>query len=132
MDSQFKKKVYKVVNLIPEGKVVSYGQIALYVGMPRAAREVGWVLNQLDEKTSVPWWRVVNNKGRISIKGSRYSAYDQRRLLEQEGIEVNDDLTFDINKYRFLPDPIFIQKLELDPVYLEMISDKIPYRKNQY
>ena len=130
--SKFKDQVVKVVNLIPFGKVASYGQVALYVGMPRAAREVGWILNGLGPSASsgqapVPWWRVVNNKGRISIKGSVYTPEDQKRLLEEEGIEVHDDLTFEIGKYRFIPDAGFIDKLKLDPTYLEMVSKKISY-----
>lgn len=130
--SKFKDAVIKVVRMIPKGKVVSYGQVALYVGMPRAAREVGWILNGLEvDSTSltIPWWRVVNNKGRVSIKGSRYSALDQKRLLVKEGILVNEDLTFDIGKYRFVPTPQFVKKLELDSTYLGMVSDKISYSR---
>lgn len=127
--SDFKKQVIKVVSLIPYGKVVSYGQVALYVGMPRAARQVGWILNQLEERVSVPWWRVVNNQGRISIKGSKYSAEDQKKLLLQEGIQVSQDLAFDMDKYRFTPDSLFIKRLELDPIYLGMLSKKVPYSK---
>ena len=128
--SKFKERVIQVVSLIPQGKVVSYGQVALYIGMPRAARQVGWILNGLESNTPLPWWRVVNNKGRISIKASRYSAGEQKELLEQEGIIVGDDLSFDINKYRFLPDDETIKKFHLDPMYLELIADKIPYSKN--
>lgn len=124
---KFKERVIKVVNLIPRGKVVSYGQVALYIGTPRAARQVGWILNRLEEKVQIPWWRVVNNAGRISIKGSKYSAQDQKRLLEKEGLSIKKDLTFDIEKYRFKLDTKFIKKLQLDPVYLEMLYDKITF-----
>jgi methylated-DNA-protein-cysteine methyltransferase related protein len=127
--SKFKEQVIKVVNLIPSGKVMSYGQVALYIGMPRAARQVGWILNGLSENTQTPWWRVVNNKGRISIKGSRYSAQEQRELLQEEGIEISEDLTFDIDRYRFKPNSEFVKKLELDPTYLEMIANKISFSK---
>jgi len=129
--SKFKNGVVGVVKLIPYGKVVSYGQVALYTGYPRAARQVGWTLNQLSEKDKIPWWRVVNNTGRISIKGSKYSAVDQKELLEKEGIVVNKDLTFNIEKYRFKPDLDFVKKLKLDLTYLEMISDKIPFANNR-
>jgi len=128
-NSKFKNGVIYVVGLIPYGKVMSYGQVALYIGMPRAARQVGWILNGLEEKTLLPWWRVVNNKGRISIKASRYSAGEQKELLEWEGIKIKDDLTFDIEGYRFIPDDKFIKKLNLDPMYLELIADKIPFSK---
>ena len=66
--SKFKEKVIEVVSLIPFGKVVSYGQVALYIGIPRAARQVGWMLNRMEGDVQIPWWRVVNNQGRISIK----------------------------------------------------------------
>lgn len=127
--SRLKKKVLKAVKLIPSGNVASYGQVALYVGLPRAARQVGWILNGLPEETDIPWWRVVNNSGRISIKASKYTALDQKKLLENEGLIINEDLTFEIEKYRFLPDKKFVEKMELDPYYLEMIASKIPYSK---
>lgn len=125
--SKFKDRVIKVVKMIPYGKVVSYGQVALYVGIPRGARQVGWTLNRMEGGFQIPWWRVINNQGRISIKGSKYSAVDQKRLLVKEGIGVNDDLTLDIKKYRFIPDQYLIKTLGLDPIYLEMISTRLPY-----
>ncbi|MBN1168566.1 MGMT family protein [Candidatus Woesebacteria bacterium] len=127
--SDFKKGVLRVVKLVPYGKVISYGQVALYVGIPRAARQVGWTLNQLKEGEKVPWWRVVNNFGRISIKGSNFSAAQQRDLLIKEGVEVSEDLTFEIDKYRFMPDKNLIKELGLDQNYLEMISKHIRYSK---
>lgn len=129
--SKLKEGVIRIVNLIPKGTVVSYGQVALYLGIPRAGRQVGWILNKLEHR-AVPWWRVVNNKGYLSIKGSEYSANDQKELLEKEGIKINEDFTFDIEEYRFIPDEKFIKKLELDPIYLEMIADKIPYSRNYH
>ena len=125
--SDFKEGVIKVVSLVPYGKVVSYGQVALYIGIPRAARQVGWTLNRMEGETQLPWWRVINNQGRISIKGSKYSTEDQKELLVQEGIKINDDLTLDIGKYRFIPDQNLLEEFGLDSVYLEMISTKIPY-----
>lgn len=127
--SPFKEKVIEIVKKIPAGKVVSYGQVACYIGAPRAAREVGWILNGIDtEKMQVPWWRVVNNSGRISIKGSEFSADDQKILLEKDGIEINSDFTFDIEKYRFKADEKFIKKLNLDPFYIDSISSKLSFR----
>lgn len=127
----FSHQVYKVVKSIPFGKVVSYGQVALYIGVPRAARQVGWVLSQSDPGDKIPWWRVVNNKGRVSIKGSYYSAEEQRQLLIQEGIKVNNDLSFEIEKYRFRPDEKFIKSLEADPVTLEILLQEIPFTQEK-
>jgi len=123
--SKFKEKVVQVVNLVPYGKIVSYGQVALYVGMPGAGRQVGWILRGLSSESNVPWWRVVNNQGRVSIKGSVFSAEDQRRLLISEGVDVRSDMSFDIERYRFLPDDKFIRSLELDSLYLAMVADKL-------
>ena len=66
--SPFTEKVVAIVRMIPQGKIASYGQVALYAGLPRAARQVGWVMREVQE--DMPWWRVLNNKGRISIEGN--------------------------------------------------------------
>lgn len=98
----FKEKVVQAVKMIPKGRVVSYGQVALACGSPRAARQVGWVLHTLDGGNSVPWWRVINNLGLISIKGNLISTPQvQKQFLEQEKIIVSDDYKIDINKYRY-------------------------------
>lgn len=118
--SKFKQNVINAVSLVPYGKVASYGQIALMVGVPRGARQVGWILNGLEADMfelcpNLPWWRIVNNQGRISIKGTKYNdALMQRKKLEEEGVLVDDDLTFDINLYRYVPTPEELQKIELD------------------
>lgn len=96
----FSAQVIKIVKSIPKGKVASYGQVALLAGKPRAARQVGWVLNQLsDDKT--PWWRVINNSGKISIKHSEITAEEQKARLEDEHIFVSQNFQVDINKYRW-------------------------------
>lgn len=100
-NSDFKNLVIQLVKQIPSGKVASYGQIALYAQSPRSARQVGWILNKYT-KEEIPWWRVINNTGRISIKGSQYTPHDQMMRLQQEGIVVKEDFTIDINKYRWL------------------------------
>lgn len=123
--SDFKDRIIQIVRLIPKGKVVSYGQVALYAGTPRAARQVGWILSSLTTN-DLPWWRVVNREGRISIKGSRYTAVEQRELLLAEGVGVADDMTLDIQKYRFNPDIKLIESLELPSVYVNFLMTKLP------
>jgi methylated-DNA-protein-cysteine methyltransferase related protein len=99
--SPFQISVIDAVKKIPAGKVVSYGQIAVYLGNPQAARAVGWILRGLDTE-KVPWWRVINNSGRISIKGNPYvGASDQKKHLEEEHILVTENYEIDINKYRY-------------------------------
>ncbi|HMQ02178.1 MAG TPA: methylated-DNA--[protein]-cysteine S-methyltransferase [Candidatus Doudnabacteria bacterium] len=97
----FKEQVIEAVRKIPRGKVVSYGQVATVIGSPRAARQVGWALHQMDGDNSVPWWRVINNEGRISIKGNMMSTpLLQKKFLTSEGIAVSKDLQIQIEKYR--------------------------------
>ena len=99
--SKFATKVLTEIKNIPYGKVTSYGQIALWAGRPRAAREVGWILNQNDNK-DIPWWRVVNKEGRITFKGSRlFGPQDQIRALKSEGVNVNN-FQIDMKKYGYL------------------------------
>jgi methylated-DNA-protein-cysteine methyltransferase-like protein len=88
MDPSFFERVYLVVERIPRGKVASYGQIAAMLGHPQAARTVGWALSALTEARAavVPWHRVINSAGRISISRVDLSADLQRALLEEEGV----------------------------------------------
>ncbi|MBI2414429.1 MGMT family protein [candidate division WWE3 bacterium] len=114
--TKFKENVIKIVSKIPYGKVMSYGQVALCASFPRGARQVGWILNKLnyEETKNLPWWRVVNNEGRISIKNSEYLPPEQKQKLEAEGLKIKKDLTFDINNYRYIPTP---------EEYLELTDD---------
>jgi methylated-DNA-protein-cysteine methyltransferase-like protein len=123
--SEFKKRVIQIVNDIPSGHVMSYGQVAAYAATPRAARQVGWILNQLEGRIMVPWWRVVNNEGRISIKGTTiYTPQLMKELLEQEGVLVKDDLTFDMKKYRYIATEEDLERWGLDERYIELVNLK--------
>ena len=97
----FFEKVYVVVRMIPRGKVASYGQIAACLGHPRAARTVGWALHGIPEGSDVPWQRVINAEGRITISNVEYSASLQRQLLEEEGIVFGADDRVDLGVYRW-------------------------------
>lgn len=99
--TSFSQLVVEAVRSVPHGKVVSYGQVATHIGMPRAARQVGWTLCRL-EGVDIPWWRVVNNAGRVSIKGNMFVTPGlQRELLRKEGVLVKEDFSFDIERYRY-------------------------------
>ena len=80
--------VYTKVQQIPKGKVATYGQIAALVGSPRGARMVGWALNCLKPNSKVPWQRVINSEGRITIENMRSTKDLQAQLLQSEGVEV--------------------------------------------
>src|SRR5581483_5888883 len=100
--TRFQDAILRVVRTVPVGKVVSYGQVAAYVGMPRAARQVGWAMRSMEGTPDFPWWRVLNNAGRITIKGNQFNtAQLQKELLEAEGIEINQAFELNIERYRF-------------------------------
>ena len=83
-------RVWTVLSLIPEGKVVTYGQLAELSGAPRAARVVGNILRQLPAGSSLPWHRVINSKGHISFPEGSSQHAKQRARLEEEGITLLD------------------------------------------
>ena len=103
MASKFKASVIQLIKKVPKGRVVSYGQVASAAGSPRASRQVGAILRGLDlSGRGVPWWRVVNNKGIISIKGNWTATKElQAFLLIKEGVMVSDKFSLEIEKYRF-------------------------------
>jgi methylated-DNA-protein-cysteine methyltransferase related protein len=91
-----------VIRRIPKGWVATYGQVAALAGLPRRARLVGHVLQDLDPAIDIPWHRVVNAKGEVSYSLSRNGGDAfQRRLLEQEGVEFNDRNRFNLERFRW-------------------------------
>ncbi len=68
----FRQRVFHVVAAIPYGQVATYGDIAQLIGSPRAARQVGGVLKRLPEGSALPWHRVINRYGEISLTGDDY------------------------------------------------------------
>jgi methylated-DNA-protein-cysteine methyltransferase related protein len=82
-----KEKIWQVVAAIPSGKVASYGQVARLAGLGRGARQVGHTLRELPQGSKLPWHRVVNSQGRISLPPGSEGAQLQRGRLEDEGIE---------------------------------------------
>lgn len=100
---EFYTAVYRFVTKIPKGKVVTYGQVAALLGLPGAPRAVGSALRNLPLPLSkkVPWHRVINASGGISLGGDVIRAEEQRWLLENEDIEFNRRSKVDLKKYRW-------------------------------
>ncbi len=100
----FYEHVYAFVRRVPVGTVVTYGQVALELGAPAAARAVGYALHYLPSSPvdDVPWWRVINAQGRISLKGRGAAADLQRELLEGEGVRFEADRV-DLGRFRWWP-----------------------------
>lgn len=85
----FYSRVYDIVRQVPSGRVSTYGQVATLLGSPRAARQVGFALSALPlhgGTKPVPWHRIINGRGRVSIRGDVVRGCDQQQLLEAEGV----------------------------------------------
>jgi len=98
MPSPFTVKVKALIRKIPAGKVASYGQIAALAGNPRAARQVAWILHSSSAADQLPWHRVVNRKGKISLKPFQGYEIQKQRLL-QEGVVFDKRDTIDLDRY---------------------------------
>jgi methylated-DNA-protein-cysteine methyltransferase-like protein len=95
--NDFFQRVYKVVRSVPVGRVTTYGLIAKKLGSASSARTVGWALNACHNDSSIPAHRVVNRNGLLSGK-HHFKGFDlMKQLLENEGIQVNDDKVVDFN-----------------------------------
>jgi len=106
VDSFF-REVHRIVELIPAGTVMTYGQIAAMAGNARASRAVGYALRALPDGTDIPWHRVVNSRGEISFRKTLQGEDDrvlQRVLLESEGVAFNNLSRIDLKKYQLVPE----------------------------
>ncbi len=81
-----RERIWQVVAAIPPGKVASYGQIARLAGLGQGARQVGRTLKELPAGSKLPWHRVVNAQGRISLPRESCAHDYQRSRLESEGV----------------------------------------------
>ena len=97
------KQILSVIQLIPQGKVASYGQIAKLAGLPRHARLVGYVLKHLDAISTVPWHRVVNAQGKISTQrcNENRENIQQLKLAAENVFMVNGRIS--LKQYQWLP-----------------------------
>ena len=100
----FRERVYTVVRAIPEGLVLTYGDVGAILGSPRVARQVGFALAALPEATDVPWHRVINAKGMISARGDVERPIEQQLRLEAEGIAFSDAGKCDLDAVRWRPE----------------------------
>lgn len=94
----FFKDVWEVARLIPRGRVTSYGAIGNYLGMKSSARMVGWAMNGVAGKENVPAHRVVNSRGLLTGKMHFATPILMQELLENEGVEVENDKVVDFDK----------------------------------
>jgi len=123
--TDYRGPVLTVVRCVPYGKVISYGQVAAYIGAAKDAREIGWALSSMGQVDNFPWWRVINNAGRLSIKGNPEATADkQKQLLEKEGIKISAEHTLDIEAYRFRADEVMLVHFGLEPAAIKDVLAK--------
>ena len=103
-NNYFYQKVYLTVSKIPYGKVATYSQIADLMCAYGRARQVGWALRRISHPTNVPWHRVINSKGLITMSLSRNGTdWIQKELLINEGIKFNSKMKINLKKYLWKP-----------------------------
>ena len=83
--TEFKENVINIIRSVPKGKVISYGQVAALAGNYRASRQVSKILKNSNDNENIPWYRVINSKGSISLP-EHMGGQIQRGLLESEGV----------------------------------------------
>ena len=98
MASEATERIIEVLRALPEGVVVSYGQVAAMSGLPRGARQVVRILSSMSRSRGLPWWRVLRKDGSIAL-GEGDGAELQRSLLESEGVEVSPAGKVDMARY---------------------------------
>jgi O-6-methylguanine DNA methyltransferase len=98
-------RIYEIVNRIPRGKVATYGQIARLAGMPGHARQIGYALHGLPAGSEVPWHRVINRNGQISLRANLPATSLQRALLESEGVVFDAREAIALEKYQWHRSP---------------------------
>jgi methylated-DNA-protein-cysteine methyltransferase-like protein len=96
--SSFTEEVIAIIKNIPRGKVATYGQIAALAGNRFASRQVVRILNSSSKKEKLPWHRVVNSLGTISLKPGR-GYEEQKALLVGEGIAFNKEDRIDFKRF---------------------------------
>lgn len=100
VEPSFRERVEAIVARIPKGRVMTYGQIAVLVGSPQAARIVGGVCHYGDQR--LPWQRVVNKRGGLA-SGFPGGRAVHKMMLEQDGVEVSDDYYINIERLLWWP-----------------------------
>ncbi len=103
INNQFYDDVYQVVQLVPTGRVTTYGAIAAYLGLKSGARMVGWAMNAAHSIADVPAHRVVNRNGVLTGRHHFEPIDAMQKLLEAEGVEVNNNQVQEFRKLLWEP-----------------------------
>ena len=106
MAAELYERVWATVKRIPRGRVATYGQIAALAGMPRHARQAGYALAATPANKKIPWHRVINAQGKISLRLKHWDSGSddlQRILLEAEGVLFDSHGKVDLKRFRWQP-----------------------------
>ena len=104
------ERIYAVVKRIPRGRVATYGQVADLAGLHGHARQVGYALHATPAHVRIPWQRVVNSKGEISLRPHEGGGDLQAALLEAEGVEFSAAGRIDLDRYQWKPRRVRIDR----------------------
>lgn len=102
-EKTYRERVYHIVRQIPSGNVMTYGQIALFLGEGYTPRTVGYAMHSADTE-NVPWQRVINSQGKCSTGRITIPLNLQQEMLEAEGILFNEKGGCDLRTYQWFPD----------------------------
>ncbi len=97
------ERVWQVIALIPKGRVATYGQVAELAGLPGRARRVGTLLSRLPAGSKIPWHRVINAAGGISLPEDSGGFSRQQRLLKKEGVMFSASGRISLARFRWQP-----------------------------
>lgn len=98
----FGERIKELIRTIPAGKVATYGQIAMMAGNPRGVRGVVWILHSSSRKAGLPWHRVINSKGRLSLP-SGHGYEEQKSRLLAEGVLFDSEERIDLDRFLWRP-----------------------------
>jgi len=98
-----RQRIYAVVRRIPRGRVATYGQVAFLAGLPGHARQVGYALAALEDGSRMPWHRVLNAQGGISLRKTPGWDDVQRQLLRREGVAFDRSGRTSLRRYQWQP-----------------------------
>lgn len=101
-ESPFTREAKRVIRAVPRGRVATYGQIAALAGRERAARGVAWVLHSSSDAAGLPWHRVINGRGGISLGRGR-GFEEQKKRLVAEGVVVGRNGRVDLKRFQWEP-----------------------------
>ncbi|HTX73133.1 MAG TPA: MGMT family protein [Rectinemataceae bacterium] len=97
------RSIYETVCRIPRGRVATYGQVARLAGIPGHARQVGYALHRLPDDSGLPWHRVINAAGRISLRSQDVGSARQRAMLEAEGVRFDREGRVSLRRFGWRP-----------------------------